>query len=133
MARLVYAKQITPDNVYSNAVNIKYDRPPSEQVAGTGNIFSIMDYNNTIAIYQAVRSNGTFIQSFIFPTGEFSVTNMWNPSEVTKLNVSKYGLVGDVELIGDLLQVYLSVQTRINSTATKTNIWCFVLADILVR
>ncbi len=133
MARLVYAKQVTPDNIYSNAASVYYDRPAAEPLNGTGNIFVIADYDNTIAIIQAVRSQGNDVVSFLFPTGQFSVTNMWKPSEIVTLDVTKYGVCGDCILIGDLLHVYLSVQTRVSSTKTKTNIWHFVVADILVR
>src|SRR5690242_18009211 len=112
MARLVYAHQVTPDNIYSNAVCVYYDRPSSEQTLGTGNIFAIADYGNTIAVIQAVRSTGKDETSFLFPIGKFSVTNMWNPQDVVTLDVAKYGVAGDSVLIGDILHVYLSVQTR---------------------
>lgn len=133
MAKLVYAKQITPDSVYSNAAAVFYDRPAAEPLNGTGNIFIVTDYNNSIAVLQSVRSQGKEVVSFIFPVGKFSVTNMWNPSEVAVLDVTKYGVAGDCVLIGDLLHVYASVQTRVTSTTNKTNIWHFVLAEILVK
>lgn len=131
MASLCYAKQILDG--YTNNASVWYDKPSTEQPLGTGNAFILADYNNTMAIIQSIRSRGIDEVSFVFPVGQVSIVNLWNPQDVTNITINKYGGGGGCILIGDLLHCFLSVQVKVSSTVNQTRLWHMVIKDIVVK